>query len=65
MNYEIYSAALRILELVNNDSQLCSQASDYGDWYGNLLEHVCDFEAENLEMCLLLRNLRKQMSDRS
>ena len=45
--------------------QLSSQASDYGDWYGNLLEHVCDFEAENLEMCLLLRNLRKQMSDRS
>ena len=65
MNYEIYSAALRILELVNSDSQLCSQASDYGDWYRNLLEHVCDFEAENLEMCLLLRNLRKQMSDRS
>jgi hypothetical protein len=50
---------------VNSDSQLCSQASDYGDWHGNLLEHVCDFEAENLEMCLLLRNLRKQMSDRS
>ena len=65
MNYEIYSAALRILELVNSDSQLCSQASDYGDWHGNLLEHVCEFEAENLEMCLLLRNLRKQMSDRS
>ena len=65
MNYEIYSAALRILELVNSDSQLCSQASVYGDWHGNLLEHVCDFEAENLEMCLLLRNLRKQMSDRS
>ena len=65
MNYEIYSAALRILELVNSDSQLCSQASDYGDWYDNLLEHVCDFEAENLEMCLLLRALRKQMSNQS
>ena len=65
MNHEIYSAALPILELVSSDSQLRAQTSDYGDWYDNLLEHVCDFEAENLEMCLLLRNLRKQMSDRS
>jgi hypothetical protein len=63
MNHEIYSAALPILELMNRDSLLRSQASEYGDWYDNLLEHVCDFEAENLEMCLLLRSLRKQMSD--
>ena len=65
MNHEIYSAALPILELVNSDSRLRAQTSDYGDWYDNLLEHVCDFESENLEMCSLLRALRKQMSDRS
>ena len=65
MNHEIYSAALPILELVNSDPRLRSQTSDYGDWYDNLLEHVCDFEAENLEMCLLLRALRKQMSSQS
>ena len=63
MNYEIYTAALRIIELVNRDSRLCSQASGYGDWHNNLLEHLCDFEADNLEMCLVLRALRKQMSD--
>ena len=38
MNYEIYSAALRILELVNSDSQLCSQTSDYGQSYLYLSE---------------------------
>ena len=65
MNYEIYSAALPLLEIVNSDSELRVQTSDYGDWYDNLLEHVCDFEAENLEMCLLLRALRKQMSSQS
>ena len=65
MNHEIYSAALPILELMNRDSHLHSQTSEYGDWYDNLLEHICDFEAENLEMCLLLRALRKQMSSQS
>lgn len=65
MNHEIYSAALPILELVNSDSRLRAQTSDYGDWYDNLLEHVCDFEAENLEISLLLRALRKQMSNHS
>ena len=65
MNHEIYSAALLILEIVNSDSRLRAQTADYGDWYDNLLEHVCDFEAENLEMCLLLRALRKQMSSQS
>ena len=65
MNHEIYSAALPILEIVNSDSLLRAQTSVYGDWYDNLLEHVCDFEAENLEMCLLLRALRKQMSNQS
>ena len=65
MNHEMYSAALPLLEIVNSDSLLRAQTSDYGDWYDNLLEHVCDFEAENLEMCLLLRTLRKQISDRS
>lgn len=63
MNYEIYTTALHIIELVNSDSRLCSQASGYGDWHSNLLEHLCDFEADNLEMCLVLRALRKQMSD--
>ena len=65
MNHEIYLAALSILEIVNSDSRLRAQTSDYGDWCDNLLEHVCDFEAENLEMCLLLRALRKQMSNQS
>ena len=65
MNHEIYSAALLILEIVNSDSRLRAQTADYGDWYDNLFEHVCDFEAENLEMCLLLRALRKQMSSQS
>ncbi|MDB4484638.1 hypothetical protein N9026_00315 [bacterium] len=65
MNYEVYSAALRIIELMKNDSSLCGKASDYGDWYNNLLEHICDFESENLEMCLVLRALRKEMSDHS
>ena len=65
MNYEVYSAALRIIELMKNDSRLCGKASDYGDWYNNLLEHICDFESENLEMCLVLRALRKEMSDHS
>ena len=65
MNYEIYSAALPLLEVVNSDSRLRAQTSDYCDWYDNLLEHVCDFESENLEMCTLLRALRKQMSNRS
>ena len=63
MNHEIYSAVLPILKLMNRDSHLRSQTSEYGDWYDSLLEHICDFEAENLEMCLLLRSLRKQMSD--
>ena len=63
MNYEVYSAALRIIELMKSDSRLCTQASDYGDWYNNFLEHVCDFESENLEMCLMLRDLRRQMSN--
>ena len=63
MNNEIYSAALPILEIVNSDSRLRAQTSDYGDWYDNLFEHVCDFEAENLEMCLLLKALRKQLSN--
>ena len=49
MNHEIYSAALPLLEIVNSDPLLRAQTSDYGDWYDNLLEHVCDFEAENLE----------------
>ena len=65
MNHEIYSAALPILELVNSDSRLRAQTSDYGDWYGNLLEHVCDFESEHLEMFTLLRSLTTQISDRS
>ena len=65
MDHEIYSAALPILEIVKSDSRLRAQTADYGDWYDNLLEHVCDFEAENLEMCLLLRALRKQMSSQS
>ena len=65
MNHEVYSAALLILELVKSDSRLRAQTSDYGDWYDNLLEHICDFEAENVEMCLLLRALRKQMSSQS
>ena len=65
MNHEIYSAALPILELVNSDSRLRAQTSNYGDWYDNFLEHVCDFEAENLEMRLLLRALPKQVSGQS
>ena len=65
MNYEVYSAALRIIELMQSDSGLCSKAYNYGDWYNNLLEHTCDFESENFEMCLVLRALRKQMSDHS
>jgi hypothetical protein len=65
MNYEVYSAALRIIELMKSDSGLCSKANNYGDWYNNLLEHICDFESENFEMCLMLRALRKQMSDHS
>ncbi|MAU76993.1 MAG: hypothetical protein CL831_09035 [Crocinitomicaceae bacterium] len=65
MNCEIYSTALRIIELIKSDSTLSDQASNYGDWYNNLVEHICDFESENLEMCLLLRALRQQMSDRS
>ena len=63
MNYEVYSTALRIIELMQNDSILSATASEYGDWYSNLLEHTCDFESENFEMCLMLRALRKQMSD--
>jgi hypothetical protein len=63
MNYEVYSAALRTIELMQSDSRLSVKASKYGDWYNNLLEHICDFESENFEMCLMLRALRKQMSD--
>ena len=63
MNYEVYSAALRTIELMQSDSRLSAKASEYGDWYDNLLEHICDFETENFEMCLMLRALRKQMSD--
>ena len=65
MNYEVYSAALRIIELMQSDSGLCSKADNYGDWYNNLSEHICDFESENFEMCMVLRALRKQMSDHS
>ena len=65
MNYEVYSAALRIIELMQSDSGLSAKTSEYGDWYNNLLEHICDFESENFEMCLVLRALRKQMSDHS
>ena len=65
MNYEVYSAALRIIELMQRDPRLCAKALDYGDWYNNLLEHICDFESKNFEMCLVLRALRKQMSDHS
>ena len=65
MNYEVYSAALRIIELMQSDSRLSAKSSEYGDWYNNLLEHICDFESENFEMCLMLRALRKQMSDHS
>ena len=65
MNYEVYSAALRTIELMQSDSRLSVKASEYGDWYNNLLEHICDFESENFEMCLMLRALRKQMSDHS
>jgi len=65
MNHEVYSAALRIIELMQSDSRLSTKSSEYGDWYNNLLEHICDFESENFEMCLMLRALRKQMSDHS
>ena len=65
MNYEVYSAALRIIELMQSDSGLSAKSSEYCDWYNNLLEHICDFESENFEMCLMLRALRKQMSDHS
>ena len=65
MNCEVYYAALRIIELMQSDSELCSKADNYGDWCNNLLEHVCDFESENFEMCLVLRAWRKQMSDHS
>ena len=65
MNYEVYSAALRIIELMQSDSELCSKADNYGDWYDNRLARICDFESENFEMCLVLRALRKQMSDHS
>ena len=65
MNYEVYSAALRIIELMQSDARLSAKASEYGDWYNNLFEHICDFESENFEMCLMLRALRKQMSDHS
>jgi hypothetical protein len=50
---------------MQGDSGLCSKADNYGDWYNNLLEHIFDFESENFEMCLVLRALRKQMSDHS
>ena len=65
MNYEVYSATLRIIELLQSDSRLSAKASEYGDWYNNLLEHICDFESENFEMCFMLVGLRKQMSDYS
>ena len=65
MNYEVYSAALRIIELMRSDSRLSAKASEYGDWYNNLVEHICDFESENFEMCLMLRTLQKQMLDHS
>ena len=65
MNYEVYSAALRTIELMQSDSRLSVKAFEYGDWYNNLLEHICDFESENFEMCLMVRALRKQMSDYS
>ena len=65
MNYDVYSAALRIIELMQSDSRLSARSSEYGDWYDNLLEHICDFESENFEMCLMLRALRKRMSDHS
>ena len=65
MNHEVYSAALRIIELMQSDSRLSAKASEYSDWYDNLFEHICDFESENFEMCLMLRALRKQMSDHS
>ena len=65
MNHEVYSAALRIIELMRSDSGLSAKSSEYGDWYNNLLEHICDFESENFEMCLMLRALRKQISDHS
>ena len=65
MNYEVYSAALRIIELMQSDSRLSATASEYGDWYNNFFEHICDFESENLEICLMLRALQKQMSDHS
>ena len=63
MNYHVYSAALRIIELMQNDLRLSAKTSEYGDWYNNFLEHVYDFESDNFEMCLALRALRKQMSD--
>ena len=65
MNYEVYSAALRIIELMQSDSRLSAKASEYSDWYNNFLEYICDFESENFEMCLMFRALRKQMSDHS
>ena len=63
MNHEVYSAALRIIELMQYDFRMSAKVSEYGDWYNSFLEHVCDFESENFEMCLMLRALRKQMSD--
>ena len=45
MNYEVYSAALRIIELMQSDSRLSAKASEYGDWYNNLLECIYDFES--------------------
>ena len=65
MNYEVYSAAFRIIELMQSDSSLSAKASEYGDWCNNFLEYICDFESENFEMCLMLRDLRQQMSDHS
>ena len=63
MNYEVYSAALRIIELMQSDSRLSAKASEYSNWYNNFLEYIYDFESENFEMCLMLRALRKQTSD--
>lgn len=62
MNHQTYSLILELVLLMRKDQSLCCEASRYGDWYNNLIENMCDYESDHLDMCLMLRFLKKEIS---
>ena len=62
MNSTTYSIALQLVEVMDCDTELRGSTSSYGDWYDNLVEQMCDYEAENFDQVMVLKTLKNQLA---